>query len=322
MTAPGQAGGRQRALTVLGATISLAALAGVIFWALHQEPPSLPDSPSHFAALAAAIVLYLGGCAARGERWQELLEHNGVDARRADTYSLVAVGYLGNNVLPARAGDALRVFFLTPRVRSDARAVIGTIVAERLLDVVLLVGLFVVLAFGVLGGIELPSGRVTSAVLIVAGVLVALAAVAAVLHRRGRLRHALDFLAPMAEATRRMHGRHGVALLAWSALVWGLEWGAWWLCAQAVGLELGLLEVGYLMGLATIFVLIPSGPAYVGTFDAAIAFGLHALGHTEAALSYLLLLRFVIAVPITLIGLAALAGRFGGIARMRAAVRA
>ena len=67
--------------------------------------------------------------------------------------------------------------------------------------------------------------------------------------------------------------------------------------------------------------LVPSGPGYVGTFDAAIVFGLHALGHTESALSYLLLLRFVIAVPITLLGLLALAGRFGGVARMRAAVR-
>ena len=115
--------------------------------------------------------------------------------------------------------------------------------------------------------------------------------------------------------------RHGVALLAWSSLIWGLEWGAWWLAAQAAGLDLGVLDVGYLMGLATIFVLVPSGPGYVGTFDAAIVFGLHALGHTESALSYLLLLRFVIAVLITLLGLAALAGRFGGIARMRAAVR-
>jgi len=317
-----RAAGRQRALTVLGAVVSVAALAGVVFWALHQEPPSLPDSPSQLAELAAAIVLYLGGCAARGERWQELLAHNGVDARRADTYSLVAVGYLGNNILPARAGDALRVFFLTPRVRADARAVIGTIVAERLLDVVLLVGLFVVLAFAVLGGIDVPAGRVASAALVAVAVLALVAAVAVVLHRRGRLRHTLDFLAPMAAATRRMRGRHGVALLAWSALVWSLEWGSWWLVARAVGLDLGLLDVGYLMGLATVFVLIPSGPAYVGTFDAAIAFGLHALGHTEAALSYLLLLRFVIAVPITLIGLAALAGRFGGIARMRAAVRA
>jgi uncharacterized membrane protein YbhN (UPF0104 family) len=323
VTVPGRTAGRQRTLTVLGATISLGALAGVVFWALHQEPPSLPDSPSQIAALAAAIVLYLAGCAVRGERWQELLEHNGVAPQRADTYSLVAVGYLGNNVLPARAGDALRVYFLTPRVRADARAVIGTIVAERLLDVALLVGLFVVLAFGVLGGIDVPSaGRFELAALVAFGVLAVLAAVAFVLHRRGRLRRALDFLAPMGDATRRMRGRHGVALLAWSALIWGLEWASWWLAAQAAGLSLGVIDVGYLMGLATIFVLVPSGPGYVGTFDAAIVFGLHALGHTESALSYLLLLRFVIAVPITLVGLAALAGRFGGIARMRAAVRA
>ena len=324
MTVAGRPAGRQRALTAVGATISLAALAGVIFWALHQEPPSLPDSTSQIVALVAAIVVYLAGCAARGERWQELLEHNGVDARRADTYSLVAVGYLGNNVLPARAGDALRVFFLTPRVRADARAVIGTIVAERLLDVVLLVGLFVVLAYGVLGGIDIAVGgplRVRGAHR--GGVDRRCSRRSAlVLHRRGRLRHALDFLAPMGEATRRMRGRHGVALLAWSSLIWGLEWGAWWLAAQAAGLDLGVLDVGYLMGLATIFVLVPSGPGYVGTFDAAIVFGLHALGHTESALSFLLLLRFVIAVPITLIGLAASAGRFGGVARMRAAVRA
>jgi uncharacterized protein (TIRG00374 family) len=316
--------GRQRALTVLGAAISLAALAGVVFWALHQEAPALPDSPSRLAALAAAIVVYLAGCAARGERWLALLRHNGARPQRADVHSLVAVGYLGNNVLPARAGDALRVVFLTPRARTDPRTVIGTIVAERVLDVALLIGLFVVLAYGVLGGIDVPSGgRLLFAALLVAGLIALLATGALVLQRHGRLRRVLDFLAPMGAATLRMRGRHGVALLAWSLLVWGLEWGAWLLTAQAVGLHLAVLDVGYLMGLATVFVLIPSGPGYVGTFDAALIFGLHALGHSGAVtLSYLLLLRFVVAVPITLLGLIALGSRFGGIARMRAAVRA
>src|SRR5207253_2737846 len=107
-----------------------------------------------------------------------------------------------------------------------------------------------------------------------------------------------------------------------SLVVWGCEWGAWWLTADAIGLDLALLDVGYLMGLATVFVLVPSGPGYVGTFDAALIFGLHALGHMGGiALSYLLLLRFVIAVPITLLGLIALAARFGGISRMWSAVR-
>jgi len=315
--------GRQKALTMLGAVISLAALAGVVLWALHQEPPTLPDSPSRLTALAAAIAVYLAGCAARGERWLVLLRHNGAQPGRADAHSLVAVGYLGNNILPARAGDALRVVFLAPRANTDARTVIGTIVAERVLDLALLVGLFVVLAFGVLGGIDVPSGRLASAALLGLAVVAALAVAAVVLWRRGHWRRAIDFLAPMGAATMRMRGRHGAALVAWSLLVWGLEWGAWWLTAQAAGLGLGVLDVGYLMGLATIFVLVPSGPGYVGTFDAALIFGLHALGYSGAAvLSYLLLLRFVIAVPITLLGLVALASRFGGIARMRAAVRA
>ena len=323
MTIEARVTSRQRALTVLGALISIAALAGVVLWALHQDAPSWPDSSSRFAALAVAIVVYLGGCAARAERWLVLLHHNGVRPARADAYGLIAVGYLGNNVLPARAGDALRVVFLVPRARTDARTVIGTIVAERVLDVVLLVGLFIVLAYGFLGGIDVPSsGRLLLAALIVGGLLVALAAAAWVAHRRGHLRRALAFLAPMAAATLRMRGRHGAALLAWSVLVWALEWGAWLLTAQAVGLDLGVLDVGYLMGLATVFVLVPSGPGYVGTFDAALIFGLHALGKSgTAALSYLLLLRFVIAVPITLLGLIALVARYGGIARMRAAVR-
>jgi uncharacterized membrane protein YbhN (UPF0104 family) len=317
-------GNRQRALTALGAIISVAALAGVVVWALHQEAPTLPDSASKLAALGGAIAVYLAGCAVRGERWQELLDHNGAHARRADTYSLVAVGYLGNNVLPARAGDALRVVFLVPRAQTDTRTVIGTIVAERVLDVALLVGLFIVLAYGVLGGIDVPgAGRFVVAAAIVGGLLALLAVAAYTLHRRGQWRRIVDFLAPMAAATMRMRGRHGAALLAWSALVWGLEWTAWWLTAQAAGLDLGVLDIGYLMGLATVCVLVPSGPGYVGTFDFALIFGLNALGHPgSAALSYLLLLRFVIAVPITLLGLLALAGRFGGIARMRSAVRA
>lgn len=304
--------------------ISVAALAGVVIWALHQQAPTFPDSPSQLGALAAAIVVYLAGCAARSERWLVLLHHNGVRPTRADAYGLIAVGYLGNNVLPARAGDALRVVLLVPRARTDARTVIGTIVAERVLDVVLLVGLFVVLAYGVLGGVDVPSaGRFAFAALIVAGLLALLAAAAFVLHRRGHLRRVLDFLAPMAAATLSMRGRHGALLLAWSALVWAFEWAAWWLTAQASGLHLGVLDIGYLMGLATVFVLVPSGPGYVGTFDAALIFGLRALGRSgHATLSYLLLLRFVIAVPVTLLGLILLAARFGGVARMRAAVRA
>ena len=311
-------------LTVLGAMFSIACIVALVFWAARQDAPALPRATGALAELAGAVAFYLVGCAVRAERWFELLRYNGAQPRRADAYGLLAVGNLGNNVLPARAGDALRVVLIAPRAKTDARTVIGTIVAERVLDVVVLVGMFVVLAYGALGAIELPSaGRLLFAALLVAGAIAALAAAAWVLHRRGHLSRVLAFLAPMADATRRLRSNHGLRLLGLTLVVWALEWVAWWLAARAAQLDLAVLEVGYLMGLASVFALVPSGPGYVGTFDAAIAFGVHALGFSGAqALSYLLLLRFVVTVPITLIGLVVLVAGYGGVGRMRALVRA
>ena len=311
-------------MTALGATISIAALAGVVLWALQQEAPQLPGAPARIAQFGGAIAFYLAGCAVRAERWYELLRYNGAQPRRVDAYGLVAVAYFGNNVLPARAGDALRVVLIAPRAHTDARTAIGTVVAERVLDVVVLLGLFVVLAYGVLGGIDKPSaGRLVFAALLVAGLIAASAAATWVLHRLGHLRRVLEFLAPMAEATRNLRSDHGMQLLGITFAVWALELIAWWLAARAVGLDLALVEVGYLMGLASMFALIPSGPGYVGTFDAAVVFGVRALEFTGAqALSYVLALRFVVTVPITLIGLVVLVAGYGGLHRMRALVRA
>ena len=102
-----------------------------------------------------------------------------------------------------------------------------------------------------------------------------------------------------------------------------MEGIGWWLAGRAVGLDLALLEAGYLMGLASMFALIPSGPGYVGTFDAAVVLGVRALDFSGAqALSYVLLLRFVVTVPITLIGFVVLVAGYGGLNRMRAMVRA
>ncbi len=315
---------RQRALTALGATISMAALGAVVVWATHQEPPTLPSTTGRLAELGGAIAFYLVGCAVRAERWYELLRYNGAQPRRRDAYALVSVAYFGNNVLPARAGDALRAFLVAPRARTDARTAIGTIVAERVLDVVVLAGLFVVLAYGVLGGVDMPpAGRLVVGGLLAAALVALAGAGAWVLHRRGHLPRVIGFLAPMVEATRRLRSNHGMQLLGITLVVWAMEWIAWWLTARAAGLDLALLEVGYLMGLASVFALVPSGPGFVGTFDAAIVFGVRALGRSGAqALSYLLLLRFVITVPIALIGLVVLVAGYGGIGRMRALVRA
>ena len=67
------------------------------------------------------------------------------------------------------------------------------------------------------------------------------------------------------------------------------------------------------MVLSSFFALIPAAPAYAGTFDAAIVFGLKALGITGgAAVSFAILVRAVLFVPITIVGLVLVLVRYGG----------
>ncbi|HEV2769601.1 MAG TPA: lysylphosphatidylglycerol synthase transmembrane domain-containing protein [Solirubrobacteraceae bacterium] len=292
----------------------MASVAGVVWWALGQEPPELPATTGEFAALGAAVLLYFAACAVRAERWLVLLRRNGGRPLRRDMYGLTAVGYMGNNVLPARAGDALRVVFLHPRVDTDRRTVIGTLLAERLLDVAVLGTLFVVLAFGALQGIEVPAGgRVALGLGLVALAVVGGTVAWWVLRRSGRAERLRTFVAPMLTALTRLRGRHLVEVVAISLVVWCLETVAWWATGRASGLDVSLLEAGFILALTSMVVLIPSGPGYAGTLDAAIILATQALGRSASAgVSFLLLLRFVIMVPITAAGLIALLMRYGG----------
>jgi uncharacterized membrane protein YbhN (UPF0104 family) len=304
---------------ILGAIVSILSLAGVVWWALDQKAPTLPDTGARWAALLGAVALYGVATCVRGERWQGLLRHNGAHPKRVDSYALVAVGYMGNNVLPARAGDAFRVVFMAPRARTGARTVIGTLLAERVLDVAVLGSAFLILTFGVVDHAGLPSG---TRLQFVAGALVVLLVLSAVVvlvaHRRGHLARLWGFVAPMIAATANLRGRHGAAMLATTLVVWALEAAVWWACGEAAGLDLSAVEACYLIALASMFAMVPSGPGYAGTMDAAVIFGARVLDRApSAALSYLLLVRFVLFVPITVAGLVLLVVRYGGWAKLR-----
>jgi uncharacterized membrane protein YbhN (UPF0104 family) len=315
--APAPAPRRRRShLSLLGAVVSVVALGAVVWWASKQQPPRLPHTAGQILALVVAVALYALATLVRGERWQRLLRDEGATPSRGDTYALTAIGYMGNNVLPARAGDAIRVVLMAPRAATSRRTVVGTLVAERLLDVAVLVVLFVVVGYGLLGTVG--GGKVE---LIVAAA-VALAVAAAVgwrLVRRNERLHAL--VAPMASATlnlRRAH--HALLLLGMTLAIWTIEAAVWISVGAAVGFHMGLLDGIYLVALASVFAMIPSGPAYAGTQDAAVAIGIKALGGTGGtAVAYLLMLRFVIVVPITLVGLILLILRYGGISKLRLA---
>ncbi len=308
----------------LGWAVSIVSLAAVVWWATRQEAPTLPDTPETIAAFAGAIALYTVASLVRGERWRLLLLECGASPTRADSHALVWVGYMGNNVLPARAGDGMRAVFMAPRAQTDLRTVVGTLLAERLLDVAVLALGFVVLAWLAVGGRGFPDMSTIAIVLAVLAAAVAVAVLAvALLHRRGLLHRVRELLGPVLRSTRLLQGRHGAEMVGATFLIWGLELAVWWLCAEAAGLGIDPIEAGYILALSSMLALVPAAPGQAGTMDAAVLIGARALDRPQSAsVAYLLLLRFVLLVPVTAVGFLLLVTRYGGVARLRAARRA
>ena len=300
--------------------MSLVSLLAVAWWASRQDRPELPSGLEALAALALAGALYAAATAARAERWHLILRRSGVPTRRTDSYGLTAVGYMGNNVLPARSGDVLRALLLVPVARAGKRKVLGTVVAERLLDVAALTLLFGLLAYGVVVGAPVPRALLLLAAGGGSALVLAAAVLALAFGRRDLVARVREFLRPLAAASRGLASPHGVGLLVLSLGVWALEAAVYGAVARAVGLDLGVLGALYVVAFTNLFAMVPAAPGYLGTFDAAVVFAVKAVAAAgSTVLAYLLLLRFVLFVPITLVGLVVLVARYGGWTRYQAA---
>ena len=73
--------------------------------------------------------------AIRAFRWQYLLEPLG-SATFANAFRATAVGFAASSVLPARAGEVIRPYFLSRHEPMSATGAFATIIVERLLDTI------------------------------------------------------------------------------------------------------------------------------------------------------------------------------------------
>lgn len=307
---------------IVGAVVSIGALAAVVVWALGQPAPHFPHAPDRIALLFVAVGVYALATLLRGWRWDRVLRSMSIGHRRGDAYSLVCVGYMGNNVLPARGGELLRVMLMAPRTQARRRELLGSVIAERVIDVVALAGLFAVMTLASVAGS--PVGKAPAWVALGGGAAGVIGlAVYIRLRRRGRFEKFAATIRPVARASKILTRPEGGALVGVTAFVWMLEGVVFWLVGRSLGLDLDLVGGTFLVVLASFFALIPAAPGYVGTFDTAVLFGLHALKVTGGnAVAFAVLVRFVMFVPITAVGLVLLMTRHGGIRQLTSAARA
>ena len=120
-------------------------------------------SNAHWGLVAVAILIHYSGFAVRGHRWQLLLGTMGYRLSYWYATTLLISGWFISALIPARAGDAARVYLLHSPLqnRSDHVSVpvsdsLGSIVLERVLDILAILLLGAGFGYFVLRG-ALPS---------------------------------------------------------------------------------------------------------------------------------------------------------------------
>ncbi len=296
------------------------AVAGAFLWLLLRETDAAALGETLGAAsgdwVAVGVLLFLAGYAARIARWRAMLALENPALRWADCAGPFLIGTAANNLLPFRAGDALRAFAFTGRLGVGGGRVAATLLVERLLDLAtlaaILAGALWITGLGA-GAAGIGAGAAAALALLALGL-----ALAPGLLRRPALAaiRALGGLAPglaaRAEAeagrifallARLAEGRAMVRLLAWSALAWGLEGTVFLAAALALPAMAAPEAAALALPLGTLGTLLPSTPGHLGTFDYFVALAARAFGEAPSvAAAYALLVHAMLWLPATLAG--------------------
>ncbi len=265
--------------------------------------------------LAPALVAFGLGTVARALRWRSLFAP-GRRPPRGTTTDAMMIGYFYNNILPARAGEAVRVVVLNRRSEAPPVEIVGTVVLERLYDVLAVLVVFFA-AEPWLPHVSWFGAAAAAAAVLAVGIASAAGLLAVYGDRPLRLLLRPLGRLPLFSGERLertvaelAHGLSGLRdiRVAGEAFMWTiLAWLASGLCAYLVGLAFGLhlpFAAGLLVTVAIGFgMILPAAPAAVGVFEGAVLIALSAYGIPHsAALPYALVLHAVNFVPFIVVG--------------------
>jgi uncharacterized protein (TIRG00374 family) len=226
-------------------------------------------APGWVAGVTACIAIDV---LCRTVRWQGLL------APIQRVRFLPVLGYLANNVLPARLGELVRSHYLGDRENMSRATTLGTIVVERVVDTAVLVAIAsaAILLLHV-------RGVVASAVLVglgITGLLIVGLAAALVAHRlpyADRAVAAVERWPTVISLAGRLRGGLAVAgrprtvavAVGWSVVAWSATVVGFAAAGHAVGVELTWGQAALLAAGVSLATAIPAGPGYLGTFELA-----------------------------------------------------
>lgn len=283
------------------------------------HPGEIADAlgEANYWYLVPATAVLFGGLGLRCVRWSILMRPVApIGARRLFPYAIV--GYMANNLLPARAGEVVRAFVLGDREGVSRTAVLGTIAVERLFDGCVLV--LMLLIAGLAVGLDDPSLQVialVSTILFLAAVVgfylltASEARAKRVLHAilrvlpqplESRADHIVDMLVVSVRSVHNPRAAFLVTLL--SAGAWTVEAAAYAVLGAGFDLGVGFGDYCLLLAAANLAIIVPTLFGGTGPFEWAAKLVLVGAGvESGLAGAYAIVSHAVILVPTTILGL-------------------
>jgi uncharacterized protein (TIRG00374 family) len=269
--------------------------------------------------LLPGVAVYFVGVWFRAWRWHYMLRHVApVSANQL--FPLVCIGYMGNNIYPARAGEVLRSYVLKREHGVSMSTSLATVIIERLFDgLTMLLFVFAALPFVRVDRLLNTFGSwvigFTLLFLVALGAFLLLAARPAlgarVIHPMVRLILPERYRdRAVASADRFLHGFGSLGrgpevlmIFGTSVLIWLCETMKYWFVMHAFPFEVSFLTLMLMNGIVNLFTSIPAAPGNFGTFDLPGIRILEAAGVSQAlAASYTLVLHVALWLPVTLLG--------------------
>lgn len=285
------------------------------FWSAVQK--------ANYGWLIPGIGVYFVGVWVRAWRWHYLLKPI-KEIPTQTMFPITTIGYMGNNIYPARAGEVLRAVILKRKEGVPVSASLATIIVERIFDgVVMLAFVFVNLpelakltsASGFIGNIQQAAVIGTGLFL---GALAVFLLAAMFPHTTARIggwiiqrftpqrlhERLLGLMNKFLAGLESLRSPWNVLMIFFtSVIIWLLETGKYWFVMHAFDFTVSFFALMLMNGIVNLATTIPSAPGYIGTFDAPGIAVLTAYGVDQAtAAGYTLTLHIALWLPITALG--------------------
>jgi len=255
--------------SIIGILISI----GGIYWAFRDF---------HFAEFTASIqevkIIYLVGATfllwgsvwLRALRWRWLFKKENSPSTPS-LYRAELIGYFGNNVLPLRLGELLRSYIVGKENHLSKSFVIGTVVLERLMDMLALISLALLLLLiypleESIRGYVLWSGIISIFTLTIFLFILPRIIVIKADHK------ILIIIKQIVDGLLSIRKEKVIPVILSSLLIWCIYWIDVFLLQRAFQFNLSWAQVLMVLVISSVALSIPSAPGMIGTFHAAVKY--------------------------------------------------